>query len=274
MAVSPAKLSTQGGDQLTITGGPFSTTTNFFINNQLANVMSVTATTAVLLTPARAGIGPVSIVARNPDGQSSSNSNAAMSPTAFTFYASQIGFSQATYPTQAALPHGVALGDLNGDGKTDAIVTHLNSAIYTVFLGNGLGSFAPLQPTSTFNYGPSGSGANNTTNLLDLNGDGKLDLFLGTNGNQIVYYLGNGTGLMNQIAQVLANTSGNVFSQVAVDFNGDKLLDMVTANVNASNIGLFVNTGANAGLYSGGQYMVLNPGGQPTRVQTADVNGT
>ena len=271
-AVSPKLLSTQGGDLVTITGGPFSSSTNFFINNQLANVMSVTSTTAVLLTPVRAGVGPVTIVARNPDGQKSTNSNAAMSPTALTFFASQLGFAVTSYPSQGARPHGAAFGDLNGDGKIDAIVTHVDQAIYTVFLGNGLGGFAPLQPTPTFAI-IGGQGANNTTRLIDLNGDGKLDMVLGTTSNQVHYYLGNGTGLMNAVAQLNYGASGNVFAQVVVDINGDNQPDLVTANVNASNIGLFINTANNANLYPSGQYMVLNPNGQPTRVQAADLNG-
>lgn len=272
LAVSPKLLSTAGGDQITVTGGPFSTTTNFFINNQLVNVMSVTPTTAVLLTPARAGVGPVNLVARNPDGQTSKNSNAANSATALTFYASQLTFSQTAYPTLAARPHGAAFGDLNGDGKTDAIVTHVDQSIYTVYLGNGLGGFAPLQPTPTFAF-IGGQGANNTTRLVDLNADGRLDMVVGTTSNQVHYYLGNGTGIMNAVAQFNYAASGNVFSQVVADINGDNQPDLITGNVNASNIGLFINTANNANLFPSGQYMALTPNGQPTRVQTADLNG-
>ena len=272
LAVSPKLLSTAGGDQITVTGGPFSTTTNFFINNQLVNVMSVTPTTAVLLTPARAGVGPVNLVARNPDGQTSKNSNAASSPTALTFYASQLTFSQTAYPTLAQRPHGAAFGDLNGDGKTDVIVTHVDQSIYTVYLGNGQGGFAPLQPTPTFGF-LGGQVANNTTRLVDLNADGRLDMVVGTTSNQVHYYLGNGTGLMNAVAQLNYGASGNVFSQVVADINGDNQPDLITGNVNASNIGLFINTANNANLFPSGQYMALTPNGQPTRVQTADLNG-
>ena len=222
MAISPKLLSTAGGDLLTITGGPFSSTTSFFINNQLVNVMSVTPTTAVLLTPARAGVGPATVVARNPDGQTSKNSNAAMSPTALTLYAAQLSFAQTAYPTQAQRPHGAAFGDLNGDNRTDVIVTHVDQSVYTVFLGNGMGGFAPLQPTSTFPF-IGGQGANNTTRLVDLNGDGRLDLVVGTTSSQVHYYLGNGTGLMNAIAQLNYGASGNVFSQAVADINGDKI---------------------------------------------------
>ena len=170
LTISPKLLSTSGGDQLTITGGPFSPSTNFFINNQLVNVMSVTPTTAVLLTPVRPGVGPATVVARNPDGQTSKNSNAAMSPTALTLYAAQLSFAQTAYPTLAQRPHGAAFGDLNGDGRIDAIVTHLDQSVYTVFLGNGMGGFSPLQPTPTFAF-LGGQVANNTTRLIDVNGD-------------------------------------------------------------------------------------------------------
>jgi hypothetical protein len=271
VSVSPKLLSTVGGDSLTVTGGPFSPSTNFFINNQLANVISVTATTAVLATPPRAGVGPVNIVARNPDGLSSKNSNVAGSPSALTFFAAQLNFAQTSYPTQAQRPRGAAFGDLNGDGKTDVIVTHVDQSIYTVFLGNGLGGFNPLQPTSTFGF-LGGQGVNNTSRLLDINNDGRLDMVVGTTSNQVHYYLGNGTGLMNAIASLNYGASGNVVAQVVTDINNDTLPDIITANVNASNIGMFINTANNANLFPSGQYMVLNPNGQPTRVQTADLD--
>lgn len=272
LTVSPKLLSTSGGDQLTLTGGPFSPSTNFFINNQLVNVMSVTPTTAVLLTPVRPGVGPATIVARNPDGQTSKNSNAAMSQSALTLYAAQLSFAQTAYPTLAQRPHGAAFGDLNGDGRVDAIVTHLDQSVYTVFLGNGMGGFSPLQPTPTFSF-LGGQVANNTTRLIDLNGDGRLDMVVGTTSSQVHYYLGNGTGLMNAVASVNYGASGNVFSQAVADINGDNQPDLITGNVNASNIGLFINTANNTNLYQAGQYMALAPNGQPTRVQTADING-
>lgn len=270
-AISPKSVSTAGGAQITVTGTQFSTGTNFFINNLLANVMSVSATQAVLVAPPRAGFGPVQIVARNPDGQSAMNSNAMGSPTALSFYAAQVTFNQTSYPSQANRPRGAAFGDLNGDGKTDVILTHQDSASYSVFLGNGLGSFSPLLPTTVFGV-IGGQATNNTTRLVDLNGDGKLDLLLGTNSANFHYYLGNGTGLVNQIAQVNFGTSGVVAAQAVADINGDNLPDVITANVNASNIGLFLNTNVTTNLFSGGQYQVLNPGGQPTRVQVADLN--
>ena len=161
--------------------------------------------------------------------------------------------------------------DLNGDGKIDAVVTHVSQAIYTIFLGTGLGTFSTLQPTSTFAI-IGGQVANNTTRLIDLNNDGKLDMILGTTSNNVHYYLGNGTGLVNQIGSLNYAAGGNVVSQVAVDFNGDNLPDLVTANVNNNTIGLFVNASANANMFPAGQYMTLAPGGQPTRVQTADLN--
>lgn len=44
--------------------------------------------------------------------------------------------SQATYSTDAG-PAGVAIGDVNGDGKVDLVIANQNSNDVSVLLGNG-----------------------------------------------------------------------------------------------------------------------------------------
>lgn len=269
--VSPRSLSTAGGSPITLTGGPFYPTTNFFINGQITQVQSVTSTQAVLTAPPRQKIGSATISAVNANGLTSTNSNAMGSTSALNFFASQVTFSQAAYPTQANRPRGAAFGDLNGDNILDVVVTHKDQATYSVFLGSGGGVFNPLLPTTTFGV-IGGQATNQTTTLVDLNKDNRLDLLIGTDSNQFHYYLGNGTGRVDQVTNTNYNTSGQVFNQTTADINGDGLLDVITANINASNVGLFLNTNNSANLYSGGQFQVLNPGGQPTRVQVFDID--
>lgn len=269
--VSPRSLSTAGGSTITLTGGPFYPTTNFFINGQITQVQMVSSTQAVLIAPPRQKIGSATISAVNANGLTSSNNNAMGSASALFFFASQTTFSQAAYPTQANRPRGAAFGDLNGDNIQDVVVTHKDQAIFSVFLGAGGGVFNPLLPQTTFNV-IGGQATNQTTTLVDLNKDNRLDLLLGTDSNQFHYYLGNGTGRVDQVTNTNYNTSGQVFNQVTADINNDGLLDVITANINASNIGLFLNTNNSANLYSGGQFQVLNPNGQPTRVQVFDID--
>lgn len=273
--VAPKTLSTAGGATITVTGGPFYASTQFFINGQITNVMSVTSTQATLVAPPRLGIGPAKITAVNGNGLSASNDNTtANSPSAFSFFASQLSFAQSVYSTLANQPRGIAYGDLNGDKNIDAVVTHQNSTSYTIYLGTQGGGMAPLTPTANFTTQGSANNANQTQQLVDINKDGFVDMLVPFSGS-FHYYLGNGTGLLNAINTVSTGTSGGTVAVVlATDINNDTLPDVIACNNGASNIGLFLNTNQNNNLFSAGQQAnPLSPNGQPTRCQLADIDG-
>src|SRR5262245_49426803 len=47
----------------------------------------------------------------------------------------------ASFPTGGSSPSSLALGDVNGDGRTDLVVTNSNSATVAVLRGSGTGLF-------------------------------------------------------------------------------------------------------------------------------------
>jgi FG-GAP-like repeat len=65
--------------------------------------------------------------------------------TGFSLNATHTLTGTGTNPLKS--PQGIALGDFNGDGKTDIVVSNYSGASVSVFLGDGLGNFSG--PTNT-----------------------------------------------------------------------------------------------------------------------------
>ena len=143
-----------------------------------------------------------------------------------------------TYDSGGDLAVAVAVGDVNGDGKPDLVVSnygiYYTEPIVSVLLGNGDGT---LQPAQTYSSGSSSCSEAGycpvSIGLKDVNGDGKLDA--------VVPYevlLGNGDGTFQA---PLAYSSG--IGQFALaDLNGDGRPDVSVANYNvADNVTIFLN---------------------------------
>jgi large repetitive protein len=122
---------------------------------------------------------------------------------------------------------GLALADLNGDGKLDVVVTCASGyeATLFVFLGRGDGTF----PTKlAYDAGPyPGALA-----LADLDGDRKLDIVVAE--RDIMVLLGRGDGSFVQGGSYPAG--GTVGSVAIGDVTGDGALDIVVGNSAAMNL--------------------------------------
>jgi hypothetical protein len=129
-------------------------------------------------------------------------------------------------------------GDFNGDGNLDLAVSandpNGSEARVAILLGNGDGTFhrASTIPIQFF-AGELITG--------DFNADGKLDLALITNLNQVSVLLGNGDGTFQPEKDFLTGISP--VSILAGDFNQDGNLDLATSNSVDNSISVLLGRG-------------------------------
>lgn len=132
-------------------------------------------------------------------------------------------------------PIAVAVGDFNGDGKLDLAVASNTSV--SILLGNGFGSFGTAIPVV---IDPVAGADITSMTAVDFNGDGKLDLAVGsaTGSGSIVVLIGDGAGSFGTTSYFVA-LGNNVITYVAVgDVNGDGKADLLVANQNVVSIAL------------------------------------
>lgn len=163
---------------------------------------------------------------------------------------------------------GVALGDVNGDGRLDVVAANYGANGVAVLLGQAGGGFATLSPL----YSTGAGSVPNSIALADVNGDGRLDA---VTANQRTYsagvLLGQATG---GFAAVSTHSAGPTTMPVTLalgDVNGDGRPDIVTANSFADEVGVLLGQ-ASGGFVPVSAY-ATGAGSQPASVALGDVNG-
>ncbi|MEP8618641.1 Ig-like domain-containing protein [Enterobacter hormaechei] len=141
--------------------------------------------------------------------------------------------------------------DLNNDGTVD-IVQHTNrSGAYslTVITNNGNGTLSIGQNlTNVFVANASNTTTAASMTWADFNGDGYMDLYLGSsyNNNGGVIYYNDGTGQLSTTkSAVEASNATAGYLSVAVDWNGDGQMDIIKLSTYGSSqtATLFTNNG-------------------------------
>jgi hypothetical protein len=129
----------------------------------------------------------------------------------------------------------VALGDMNNDGNLDLVVTTIDAnPSVQIFLGNGDGTFqAPKVTTIALDHPTSIA-------IADFNGDGNLDVVIGTWDNVVGVFLGDGKGNLQTEVKYPLIGGGHAGVIAVGDINNDGKLDLV---VNDNHINFLLGNG-------------------------------
>ncbi len=145
---------------------------------------------------------------------------------------------QVEYET-GTLSHGLATGDLNGDGWEDIVTTIQNELQETnyvsILFGVGDGTFwAPVD----YEVGPDPT----AVEVGDVTGDGLLDIIVANGGENTLSVLENlGDGAFAALPKLFV---GYAPSDLALgDLNGDGALDIVAANATDNTVSILLSNG-------------------------------
>jgi hypothetical protein len=171
-------------------------------------------------------------------------------------------------------PTAAAIGDLNGDGKPDLVVTDVTSGNVSVMLNTGAGVFAAPVQFATGSYP-------NSVAIDDINRDGHNDIVVtnscvltpnpsgcsGSSPNTISVLLGNGDGTFSN--PVSYSAGAGPFQLALGDLNADSWPDVVVTNNLGNSVTVLLNKGDGT-FGTPTSYLI---GHTPLSVAIADFNG-
>jgi len=175
-------------------------------------------------------------------------------------------FGPSTEYAAGAYPRGVAIADLNGDGKPDLAVPSYTSGAVSVMLGDGAGGFGAPSSFPTDLY-PT------WVSIGDFDADGNLDLVTtnqgaGRNLSTVSVLLGVGDGSFGPKTDY---RTGDFPDQVAIgDLDADGDLDLATANFESLYSTVSVLLGNGDGSF--GPKTDFHTGQTPASVAIGDLN--
>ena len=164
-------------------------------------------------------------------------------------------------------PISVSSADVNGDNKTDIIVANFDSATIGVLLNMGNGTF-----TSQTIYSTGNASGPRSLVAADINGDHKLDMIVSNRlAHNVGVFLNVGNGIFTNQTIYSTGDGSSPVSVVTADINSDNMLDIIVANTQSDNIGIYLNV-AN-GMFTNPITYTTGYGSSPRSAVAVDLNG-
>lgn len=143
-----------------------------------------------------------------------------------TSSAGQIAFAAPTTYTTGSNPYGIAIGDLDQDGKPDLAVVNNQSGTLSIFRNTTSGSTIALGSKTDYNTTIEPNGVV----IADLNGDGLPDITV-IEGEPSLYQNTSTVGNISLSSGVFAKATVSAFAGVIADFDLDGKNDVALANL-------------------------------------------
>ncbi|MEP6955797.1 MAG: VCBS repeat-containing protein [Chthoniobacterales bacterium] len=163
---------------------------------------------------------------------------------------------------------GLALGDLNEDGKIDIAVSHHDTDEIWIFFGQGDGTFAAPDKVRV----PVTKAHCHAIVAADFNRDRHLDLVLAESSDNCVWVLlGDGKGKFVRAPDSPISTDRHPYVVAVADLDGDQNPDIVTPNWFGKSVGVLLGDGK--GRFHAAPASPFHGPKDPTALAAGDLTG-